>query len=68
MAESYINDEGEGKGKYLIVLNAIHLMSDKMMFPWSMPFNHSREIYTNFNRHWLNFFNVFFHTVENCGF
>lgn len=33
MAESYINDEGEGKGKYLIVLNAIHLMSDKMMFP-----------------------------------
>lgn len=32
MAESYINDESEGKGKCLIVLNEIHLMSDKMMF------------------------------------
>ena len=51
MAESYINDEGEGKVKCLIALNGIHLMSDKMMFPWSMPFNHSRDIFPNFNNH-----------------
>lgn len=33
MAESYIQDEGEWKGKCLIVLNRIQLMSDKMMPP-----------------------------------
>lgn len=51
MAESYSNDEGEGKGKCLIVLNGICLMSDKMILSCSMPFNHSREVFPDFNRH-----------------
>lgn len=46
-----VNDEGERIGKCLIVLNGIHLISVKMMLPWSMSFNHSREIFPNFKRH-----------------
>lgn len=50
MAKSNVNGEGEGKSKCLIVLNGIHLMSDIMILPWSMPFSHSREVFPNFNK------------------